>query len=294
MNNFNFINGGHPNALNDYAFMQSAYQLGIANSGLVNKPESVNSYIVSGCQITKSGTSYTHTAGVIYLNNQFYQVDELTIPLTDAGVPVWGIEETVDTTLNYSDGSAQQPYRIRKGKLYINTYPDGIIDINTINHSKNYIHKPYELKNFVGTQAQLTDYFTAGVGIDGTAWEGFYLCNGQTVNGQVLPDMRGRVSLGFQDVAGGDDLLRDNNYTTLLSLGGTKKHTLTIDEIPAHDHEYQQMLRNGGAIADSGSGSQNNTATSGQTGGDQPHENRQPYIVVYPTIRLPYETIITV
>ncbi len=58
---------------------------------------------------------------------------------------------------------------------------------------------------------------------------GWALCNGQTLNGQVTPDLRGRFVLGS---GAGTGL----TVRTLGQTGGVETVTLTLNEIPAHTH----------------------------------------------------------
>lgn len=91
----------------------------------------------------------------------------------------------------------------------------------------------------------------------GTTWE-------------IDTDYQGRTIIG----SGGD--------YTFGSTGGEATHTLTINEMPQHEHtytpggnnEYNASIGNSGWLA---------TATSSSTssvGGSQPHNNMSPYIVV--------------
>lgn len=96
----------------------------------------------------------------------------------------------------------------------------------------------------------------------------------------ALPDFRGKVPLHFGAGFG------------FGSSGGEAKHTLTAAEIPSHTH----TVRASSAVPDvpapadnvwpavtegyaSGSNAVMNSAALGSTGG-QPHENRQPYLVL--------------
>lgn len=69
---------------------------------------------------------------------------------------------------------------------------------------------------------------------------------------------------------------------------GEKTHQLTINEMPAHTHEYRtdSKLKSGSnynRIYSYGLGGSGASAgyTTSSTGGDQPHNNLQPYITCY-------------
>src|SRR5215210_6985563 len=106
--------------------------------------------------------------------------------------------------------------------------------------------------------------------------------NGQTTF--ALPDFRGRVPVHV------------GSSSTLGQAAGQEVHTLTTSEMPAHNHFAQVNTNN----ANTGSPTNNflagiptfgyRTSLSGLTtlhpatvtniGGSQPHENRQPYLVL--------------
>jgi microcystin-dependent protein len=116
---------------------------------------------------------------------------------------------------------------------------------------------------------------------------GWLLCDGQStagypalaaVVGANVPDLRGRAPIGYGQGSG------LTNRTTIGATTGSETHTLTVNQIPDHNHN--------GYIFGSGSGNtglgattiaNTNTTTGGisQTGPfGQPHNNIQPSTVV--------------
>ena len=109
--------------------------------------------------------------------------------------------------------------------------------------------------------------------------DGWALCNGT----QGTPDLRGRFIIGTNP--------NNNRNSTFMvnemgSTGGSEKHTLTIDEMPSHDHMWAFGCdTNGGAgINGARDGYQSNNpcpwGKTSKTGGGQPHNNMPPYYVL--------------
>ena len=74
----------------------------------------------------------------------------------------------------------------------------------------------------------------------------------------------------------------DSDFDTVEDTGGSKTHTLSTSEMPAHTHSYDAHLGTGS----SGPVSLDDrmpltTSTTTSTGGGSAHNNVQPYIVVY-------------
>jgi microcystin-dependent protein len=104
---------------------------------------------------------------------------------------------------------------------------------------------------------------------------------GQAAGSFKLPDLRGRAPIG----AGQGDGLTDR---VIGAAGGEETHQLTIDEMPYHEHAWEnsfyslvRVSGSGGEGIGSGSEDYSNLRSTGSfQGGDQPHNNMQPFLVV--------------
>ena len=125
--------------------------------------------------------------------------------------------------------------------------------------------------------------------------ENWLLCNGQEVsrtdyaelfkilgtaygegNGSTtfnLPNYKGRVAAGKDE--------NDIDFNTLGNTGGEKEHTLTVDEM----HEHNHMVHLTSTEVSNGTGkwiaqyAEEGNINTYSTGGSQPHNNLQPYII---------------
>lgn len=97
---------------------------------------------------------------------------------------------------------------------------------------------------------------------------------------------QGRVLVGLNE--------SDDSFNSLGETGGAKTHTLSINEMPSHNHGATIRGSGGGNDTgpyreDLGACSANNFignfsgigVTTSNNGGNQPHNNLQPYITVY-------------
>jgi microcystin-dependent protein len=103
----------------------------------------------------------------------------------------------------------------------------------------------------------------------------------------ALPDLRGRVPVGFGSGPGLSE-------RTLGEVGGHETVTLASNQLPAHSHALTAttdlasdsspaggLLAGGGSYGPPGSALvELATGAIGASGGDQPHDNMQPYLVL--------------
>jgi microcystin-dependent protein len=95
-----------------------------------------------------------------------------------------------------------------------------------------------------------------------------------------VPDLRGKTAVGLDEAQGEFDVMGET--------GGEKTHQLTPSEMPIHNHQEgvsNPTLINGGLEAPAASAIPS-VAYTGSAGGDMPHNNLQPYIVLNYIIKL--------
>ena len=99
--------------------------------------------------------------------------------------------------------------------------------------------------------------------------------------GEWLLISQGRCLVGIDDAEPGDQ-----DFQTPGQTGGSKTHTLTIEQIPSHDHDQNLIgWQADGNTPNHSSGIQgaggNSGRKTGKSGGNQPHSIMQPYYCVY-------------
>lgn len=181
--------------------------------------------------------------------------------------------------------------------------------------------------DYSGPTAPTGFLFCAGQEVSRTTYSDLFSAIGTTYgagNGSTtfnLPDTRGRVIAGKDNMGGSaaGRLTSPVNGLILGSTGGEESHLLSIDEIPAHTHTGTTSAPSGvsatGKIAASyggvhlgntgfeegqggsdwlvGDATHTHTFTSDSTGGDDPHNNVQPTIVVNKIIKVEPTTFLS-
>jgi len=142
---------------------------------------------------------------------------------------------------------------------------------------------------YVPASVQLPGIVLDYYGLAGTIVAPYYICNGQTITGDIngtliTPDLLGKVILGTGQATGGSNFPHR-------STGGTEVVALTIGQMPIHDHHSEDgtdfLVQGGGSGGTGGSGSVNTKSTTDQTGGGENHNNMQPYMALYKIIFWP-------
>lgn len=117
--------------------------------------------------------------------------------------------------------------------------------------------------------------------------------------GNWEPWGEGRVPVGvgtYTDSGGTTNNFNVANSSSIAGINGRYLHPLTVDEMPSHNHSASITTtynftggNTGDWKADPGDGTRINTTlwsiTIGNKGGNQPHNNIQPYITCYMWVR---------
>ncbi len=132
---------------------------------------------------------------------------------------------------------------------------------------------------FAGTVAPAGWLFCDGAEYDQITYPSLFSTIGQTYGGGTgtfcVPDLRYKMAVGAGQYAGMPDLAVGDT-------GGSPEHQLTVEELAAHDHPTQYLV----GIAQLGVGDPVllpdlfNTGNTGDTGGNQPHNNMPPFLAL--------------
>lgn len=97
-----------------------------------------------------------------------------------------------------------------------------------------------------------------------------------------LPDFRGRMPLGQDDMGGASaNRVTNAQADTIGGSAGAETHTLTVGEMPAHSHTTQNyVLPSGGGTLSGGGGYGNAGSGTNSAGSGGAHNNMPPYLAI--------------
>lgn len=247
--------------------------------------------------ITKDGRSLTilcvYTEDSVLLGSPY-----LKTKLRSSTVPIWDNGTTVEKIITESGGEFTGNLNLGNA-VYLNAKKSdggsltvfGISDIDEtvigtpilrarIRSKVNPIwDNGEEIKKFL-TEDDATPVGVINQFAGEIAPNGYLLCQGQAVSRTAyaslfnvistkygagdgsttfnIPDLRGRVPVGKDD--------RDTDFKTLGNMGGEKAHTLTVQEMPSHNHSATLTINSGGAHTHSASSTSTGAHTHSVSG----------------------------
>lgn len=157
-------------------------------------------------------------------------------------------------------------------------------NMNKIENELSLISPTGEIRMFAGSTAPTGFLICDGSEVSRTTYSDLFDVIGTTYgtgDGSTtfnLPNLKGKVVVGLDS--------SDTSFNSLGNTGGDKTVTLNINQIPPHKHN---LYISGGTDVYSGlsyaNGGTYNSNFIQETGGGQPHNNLQPYIVMNYIIR---------
>lgn len=288
---------GMPQKSGSLTHIQSAYQealnsivRSIISDGIY---QSDVGYILHGCVNSGSGLNYNISEGAIFLNGEIYQVPAAVFTATGLQVAVGTITTTYFSDQSadpvaFTDGVSRNVHEIRRI-----VFAAGLSGGGDVNFSAC-VDLRYRPVGAIGQVVQwkiptgtLSDYFTSGLGSHPLT-VGWAIANGS--NG--TDNYAGKVMVGYDS--------GDSDFDTVGGTGGAKTHTLSVSELPAHDHvthgqgpivgsgTNKYLSRNSNTRYSQGGGADNlggddtpdTSMKTGQTGSGAAHNNLQPYKTV--------------
>lgn len=213
-----------------------------------------------------------------------------TVTLTDGVSPTVETSKTGGvTTITITDEDGTHTATINDGQTY--EVPAGAV----IGFDGNTIPAGYEEVQYTSGSGIPTGSIMQFAGA--TAPTGFLICDGSAISRDNYSDLfdtigttygtgDGSTTFNIPNLKGRVAVGKDSTQTEFDSLGetgGEKTHTLTTQEMPSHNHDITIVGIGSGSygynVSSLSIGSSQSEKT-GNKGGDQAHNNLQPYIVL--------------
>jgi microcystin-dependent protein len=291
------FNQGQGIARQTMIHMQEAIQAAFV-SILSNFTSDSAAFFVSGCIVSTNTVGNDVTvnisAGHAVLNGEPFAVPADQI-VRNVGEVAWlAIQETfLDATAVINQEAVASPNQVqrilvlKKGSNF--PAPGTYVPLNAPTQLQLLEAKLSSRLMRVGSifiwQGTLDNFNNTGLGLANTAAAGLAICNGN--NG--TPDMRGLAAIGAINTGkntGAPSLPVGvvSNYA-VGDVVGVESVQLEVNQIPQHNHSYtdtRPVFVAGASPLQNGTGHVNtpNNTTTGNTGGGDAHENRQPSMAV--------------
>jgi len=270
-------NGGRPLVNDDIVALQSndelraeAWLRGLASGA----------FVLEGCELSLvTGTTYNMSSGVVFVDGKIADIEAVVNLDLATTQYIYLPDDVIDDVRLYLDGQSDVAASTRKAQI-IGTAPASetislVAGQQPVNLRKVLDNASVPVGTVIETDSVAS--FSAVTGLGSGTWENWALCDGR--NG--TPDLRGRFVISYNPAV--------TDYNAVGKTGGAQEVTLTINQMPSHNHSNGNFNR---LLSVTGTGTtqsfdntpnEPNLAVAGTiqaTGGGLPHENRPPYYVL--------------
>ena len=234
-------------------------------------------YKLWGCENTGSGSNYIIGQGAVFFNGEVFQVPAATFTISGTNVAVGSIQTTYFSATNadpvtFTDSVNRNVHQIRQIVFAPGLSGSGAFDYNNAFDIRS---KPQgcigQIINIALDTSQISSNFDSSGRGTSERLKGWAICNGN--NGTY--NLKGRVLVAYNP--------SDGDFNTLGATGGEKTHQLTKAELPLYNltrGTNSESVQGGSNVIQGNSTGTAGTEIISSGGGDQPHNNLQPYAVV--------------
>jgi len=285
-------------ALADKAAANHTHDLDQINgvSGTAGAPDGYVLTKTSSGWVPQSPTTLlgAHTHSIAQITNLQTALDSKydAALLAAAAVKATPVDADTVLSLDSAAGNALKRLTWASIKATLKTYFD------TLYTAAGLGVQPGTVLDFAGSSAPTGYLLCYGQAVSRTTYAALFAAIGTaygTGDGSTtfnLPDLRGRVAAGKDDMGGtaASRLTSPVAGASLGASGGSESHTLTIAQLPPHSHNIEALgsrnTASGGAdvVAEQGSGYASGMATQ-QTGSGNAHPNVQPTLILNKIIK---------
>lgn len=227
--------------------------------------------LASGQKVTNAGGAANWTSTTEHTKTDFQAILGGTYDTTKSYTIIGRLEDLFySTTFEFTIGPEKVVYGLSSSGMGIGkAWTRGVLDVD--GSLPAYFDGDIYMKN----KKLLDIFYPVGVIYESTSSS-----NPSTFMGGTWERFgNGRILVGVSE--------NESEFNSVNQSGGSKTHTLTIDEMPSHSHAQYVTANNGsGAVRRDYSSDGSSTIypqgnNTGNTGGGKPHNNLQPYVTVY-------------